>query len=116
MSDNTTQDRTEEATPKRREDTRKKGQTPRSKELNTFTSLLAAGFAMLESGLVRAKNTTEILTKNIALYAVACIMYLATGYALMYSGGWFLQGIEAFDLTQVLADSAENGFDGTSVY
>jgi len=77
---------------------------------------MAAGFSLLESGLVRSKNTVEILTKNIALYAVACIMYLATGYALMYGGGWFLQGIEAFELTQVLADSAENGFAGDSVY
>ncbi len=77
---------------------------------------MAAGFSLLESGLVRSKNTVEILTKNIALYAVASIMYMATGYALMYGGGWFLQGIEAFDLTQVLADSAENGFDGSSVY
>ena len=77
---------------------------------------MAAGFSLLESGLVRAKNTVEILTKNISLYAVACIMYLATGYALMYGGGWFLQGIEAFDLGSVLSDSAENGFDGASVY
>ena len=77
---------------------------------------MAAGFSLLESGLVRSKNTVEILTKNIALYAVACIMYLATGYALMYDGGFFLQGIEAFDLGGVLADSAENGFDGGSVY
>ncbi|MDH4019798.1 MAG: ammonium transporter [Xanthomonadales bacterium] len=77
---------------------------------------MAAGFSLLESGLVRSKNTVEILTKNIALYAVACIMYLATGYALMYGGGFFLQGIEAFDLGSVLADSAENGFDGASVY
>jgi len=77
---------------------------------------MAAGFSLLESGLVRSKNTVEILTKNIALYAVACIMYLATGYALMYGGGFFLQGIEAFDLNGVLADSAENGFDGASVY
>jgi len=77
---------------------------------------MAAGFSLLESGLVRAKNTVEILTKNISLYAVACIMYLATGYALMYGGGWFLQGIESFDLGAVLADSVENGFDGDSVY
>jgi Amt family ammonium transporter len=77
---------------------------------------MAAGFSLLESGLVRSKNTVEILTKNIALYAVACIMYLATGYSIMYGGGWFLQGIEAFDLGQVLADSADNGFDGDSVY
>jgi len=77
---------------------------------------MAAGFSLLESGLVRSKNTVEILTKNVALYAVACIMYLATGYALMYGGGWFLQGIEAFDLGEVLTSSAENGFDGDSVY
>ena len=46
---------------------------------------MAAGFAMLESGLVRAKNTTEILTKNVALYAVASVMYLVIGYHIMYS-------------------------------
>jgi Amt family ammonium transporter len=77
---------------------------------------MAAGFAMLESGLVRAKNTTEILTKNIALYSIACFMYLACGYAIMYDGSWFLSGIEAFNLDDVLASSAENGFDGDSVY
>jgi len=77
---------------------------------------MAAGFAMLESGLVRAKNTTEILTKNIALYAIASFMYLACGYAIMYDGGWFLSGIEAFSLEEMLAASAENGFDGDSVY
>ncbi|PZP77925.1 MAG: ammonium transporter, partial [Ectopseudomonas oleovorans] len=43
------------------------------------------GFAMLESGLVRAKNTTEILTKNVALYATASVMYLLVGYYIMYS-------------------------------
>jgi len=77
---------------------------------------MAAGFSMLEAGLVRAKNTTEILTKNIALYAIACFMYMACGYAIMYDGGWFLSGIEAFSLDEVLATSAENGFDGDSVY
>ena len=46
---------------------------------------MAAGFAMLESGLVRAKNTAEILTKNIVLYSVASIMYLLIGYYIMYS-------------------------------
>ncbi|MDX5328977.1 MAG: ammonium transporter [Marinobacter sp.] len=54
---------------------------------------MAAGFAMLESGLVRSKNTTEILTKNVALYAVACTMYMVCGYAIMYGGGTFLSGI-----------------------
>ena len=48
---------------------------------------MAAGFAMLESGLVRAKNTAEILTKNVALYSIACIMYLLCGYQIMYGGG-----------------------------
>ncbi len=45
---------------------------------------MAAGFAMLEAGLVRAKNTTEILTKNVALFAIACIMYMLVGYNIMY--------------------------------
>ncbi|WP_415886580.1 ammonium transporter [Neptuniibacter sp. QD37_6] len=54
---------------------------------------MAAGFAMLEAGLVRAKNTTEILTKNIALYAISCTMYLVCGYAIMYGGDYMLSGI-----------------------
>ena len=57
---------------------------------------MAAGFAMLEAGLVRAKNTTEILTKNVALFAVACTMYMICGYSIMYGGGeltLFLDGI-----------------------
>ena len=45
---------------------------------------MAAGFSMLEAGLVRAKNTAEILTKNISLFAVACIMYMLMGYSIMY--------------------------------
>jgi len=48
---------------------------------------MAPGFAMLEAGLVRAKNTSEILTKNVALYSIACIMYLICGYAIMYGDG-----------------------------
>src|SRR5210317_1665621 len=54
---------------------------------------MAAGFSMLEAGLVRSKNTTEILTKNVALYAIACTMYMACGYAIMYGGDYFLSGI-----------------------
>lgn len=54
---------------------------------------MAAGFAMLEAGLVRSKNTTEILTKNVCLFAIACTMYLIVGYHIMYvnntDGGWF---------------------------
>ncbi|WP_434983665.1 ammonium transporter [Vreelandella zhaodongensis] len=48
---------------------------------------MAAGFSMLEAGLVRSKNTAEILTKNIALFAIACTMYLLVGYYIMYSSG-----------------------------
>jgi len=84
---------------------------------------MAAGFAMLESGLVRAKNTTEILTKNVALYAISCIMYLVCGYAIMYGGDYFLSsialdGAENADVltATVLKESAEAGFDGGSVY
>ena len=84
---------------------------------------MAAGFAMLEAGMVRSKNTAEILTKNMALFAVSCIMYLVCGYALMYGGGIFLSGIEldgaasADALTEsVLAESREAGFSGDSVY
>ena len=47
---------------------------------------MAAGFAMLEAGMVRAKNTTEILAKNIGLFAIACIMYMLVGYNIMYPG------------------------------
>ncbi|HHO68431.1 MAG TPA: ammonium transporter [Gammaproteobacteria bacterium] len=47
---------------------------------------MAAGFAMLEAGLVRSKNTAEILTKNIALFAIACVMYMLVGYGIMYPG------------------------------
>ena len=77
---------------------------------------MAAGFAMLEAGLVRAKNTTEILTKNVALFAIACTMYMLCGYAIMYDGGYLLSGIGDFSLETVLADSAEAGFDGDAVY
>ncbi len=61
---------------------------------------MAAGFAMLESGLVRAKNTTEILLKNISLYAVACTMYMICGYTIMYgTAEWFLSGIAVDGVT-----------------
>jgi len=54
---------------------------------------MAAGFTMLEAGLVRAKNTAEILTKNVGLYSIACIMYMLCGYAIMYPGGDFEGGV-----------------------
>ena len=48
---------------------------------------MAPGFAMLEAGLVRSKNTSEILTKNVALFSIASLMYLICGYSIMYSDG-----------------------------
>jgi len=54
---------------------------------------MAAGFAMLEAGLVRSKNTVEILTKNVTLFAVACTMYMVCGYAIMYGGDYLLSSI-----------------------
>jgi len=80
---------------------------------------MAAGFAMLEAGLVRSKNTTEILTKNIALFAIASTMYMICGYEIMYGGGYFLNGTDSvanIDAAAVLKASAENGFGGDSVY
>ncbi len=79
---------------------------------------MAAGFTMLEAGLVRSKNTVEILTKNIALFATACTMYMICGYAIMYGGDLFLSGIAGSEtlVNDALATSAENGFNGDSVY
>jgi len=79
---------------------------------------MAAGFAMLEAGLVRAKNTTEILTKNITLYASSCIMYMVCGYAIMYGGNVLLTGIADVDVPATLKSFAEreDGFTGGSIY
>ncbi len=79
--------------------------------LNTFMFLvtgflvmwMGAGFSMLESGLVRSKNVTMQLTKNIALFAIAAIMYYLIGYNLMYPGdAWTINGvIGAFSTTSL---------------
>ena len=82
---------------------------------------MAAGFTMLEAGLVRAKNTTEILTKNIALYAVSCVMYLLMGYTIMYGGSengflpdnWFGNSIANVGADEVLAGAAKDASDYT---
>ena len=60
--------------------------------MGAFVMWMAAGFAMLEAGLVRAKNTAEILTKNIGLFSIACIMYMLVGYNIMYPG----DGVSSF--------------------
>ncbi len=88
---------------------------------------MAAGFAMLEAGLVRSKNTTEILTKNVALFAISSLMYLISGYAFMYGGSIFLDGIQTVDVNSVLSDYAgrviaegelkgQHDFAGGSIY
>jgi Amt family ammonium transporter len=60
--------------------------------MGVLVMFMAPGFAMLEAGLVRSKNTAEILLKNVALFSIACIMYLICGYYIMYlgavEGGW----------------------------
>lgn len=82
---------------------------------------MAAGFAMLEAGLVRAKNTAEILTKNVVLFAVAGIMYMIMGYNIMYPGeavnSWW-PGISFFlgadnDPAEVLAQGMDGWYDGS---
>ena len=83
---------------------------------------MAAGFAMLEAGLVRTKNTTEILTKNVALFAIACTMYLVCGYNFMYDGGLFLSGVTTVAgmddaaVQAVLDASNEAGFSDMGEY
>lgn len=54
--------------------------------MGVLVMFMAPGFAMLEAGLVRSKNTAEILLKNVALFSIACIMYLICGYYIMYLG------------------------------
>ncbi len=80
---------------------------------------MAAGFAMLEAGLVRAKNTAEILTKNIVLFAIACIMYMVVGYNIMYGDGVnpYIPGLSFFlggdnDPAAVLQQGTDGWYDG----
>lgn len=72
---------------------------------------MAAGFTMLESGLVRAKNTAEILTKNVGLYSIACIMYMLCGYTLMYPGAY--EG-EVFSSLRTLGSGLLGSTDNTA--
>ncbi len=83
---------------------------------------MAAGFTMLESGLVRSKNTTEILTKNVALYSIACCMYMVMGYTIMYGGtsdlflpdGWFGNSIANATPDEVFASGGDTYYSGAS--
>ncbi len=84
---------------------------------------MAAGFTMLEAGLVRAKNTAEILTKNVGLYSIACIMFMLLGYTIMYpsdASNLFLQfgdgllGRGDNTAEEVLASNGETYYSGLS--
>ena len=64
---------------------------------------MAAGFAMLEAGLVRSKNVTMQLTKNIALFSLAAIFYYLIGFNLMYPGGnWSMASMRPAAARRVL--------------
>ena len=54
---------------------------------------MAAGFTMLEAGMIQSKNASAIVTKNLGLYSIACIMYLMCGFILMYPGGTLIEGV-----------------------
>ncbi len=94
--------------------------------LNSFSFLvmgilvmwMAAGFAMLESGLVRAKNTATICLKNISLFGIAGILFYITGYNLMYAGvdGGFMGsfGLWAADDAAALAGDYSGGYSAAS--
>ncbi|HGG04863.1 MAG TPA: ammonium transporter [Aliiroseovarius sp.] len=78
---------------------------------------MAAGFAMLEAGLVRSKNVTMQLTKNISLFAIAAIMYWLSGYGVMYPSEWLAEGwlgplfaITSLDPVGVGADAVDVGY------
>ena len=69
---------------------------------------MAAGFTMLEAGLVQKKDVSEIVTKNLGLYSIACIMYLVCGFALMYSGSSSFFGLfPGIDTSWGLSTSTE---------
>lgn len=79
---------------------------------------MAAGFAMLEAGLVRSKNVTMQLTKNIALFSLAAIMYWLVGFNLMYPGdfnGYFAPNFVPTVLEPVGLAAADASLDYASV-
>jgi Amt family ammonium transporter len=82
--------------------------------MGVMVMFMAPGFAMLEAGMVRSKNTSEILTKNVALFAIACIMYIIVGYNIMYSdgGSLFLSAENTVD--DVLASGGETYYSARS--
>ncbi|MGH1463850.1 MAG: ammonium transporter [Cognatishimia sp.] len=78
---------------------------------------MAAGFAMLEAGLVRSKNVTMQLTKNIALFSLAAIFYYLIGYNLMYPlGTWSVDGVLSGVWGPGVLESVGVGRDGADDY
>ncbi|MBN1237207.1 MAG: ammonium transporter [Gammaproteobacteria bacterium] len=78
---------------------------------------MAAGFSMLEAGLVRAKNTAEILTKNVGLYSIACVMYMVCGYGIMYGdGNGIIPGISMLGTADNAAADVIAGGDDAPYY
>ena len=78
---------------------------------------MAAGFTMLESGLVRSKNTAEILTKNVGLYSIACVMYMLCGYGIMYGDGTgVIPGISMLGADDNTAEAVLAGGDDAPYY
>lgn len=71
---------------------------------------MAAGFAMLEAGLTRTKNNATVLTKNVALFAISCIMFYFVGYNAMYGEGNSFIGSLAIFSGETAADAAYPAF------
>jgi Amt family ammonium transporter len=78
--------------------------------------LMAAGFCMLEAGMVRTKSVATICTKNIVLYSMAGMLYFLVGYNLMYSGvdGGFIGTFSPFDVADPATETSEGGYAGAS--
>jgi Amt family ammonium transporter len=81
--------------------------------MGVLVMFMAPGFAMLEAGMVRSKNTSEILTKNVALFSIASIMYLAVGYNIMYGGDGLLLGAEN-TVDEVMASGGDTYYSARS--
>ena len=89
--------------------------------MGALVMFMAPGFAMLEAGMVRTKSTSEILTKNIALFSIASLMYLICGYSIMYSdGAGWIPGFGTYlgggdnTVEEVLASGGDVYYSGAS--
>ena len=82
--------------------------------MGVLVMFMACGFSMLEAGMVRAKNTAEILTKNVSLYSIACIMYLLFGYYIMYIGNSEGAWLPSFGWLIGVENTAEEIVAGTA--